>query len=96
MLAYPNEFDLLNQTRSFYSTVRRRLDEKLGSLDKTLFMHFRKRWLMDRNLYSDAIALNLQYLDDIIENHRSDYRNKLKRGGIVDRLIRSEGAIAVP
>jgi hypothetical protein len=92
VLAYSNEFELLNQTRTFYATVRCRLDEKLGSLDKPLFLHFGKRWLMDRNLYNDAIALNLQYLDEIIENHRNDYRKKLKRGGIVDRIICSEGA----
>ena len=96
MLAYPKEFDLLNQTRAFYTTVRRRLDEKLGSLDQTLYLHFRERWRMDRNLYSDAIALNLQYLDDIIENHQEDYRNKLKRGGVVDRIVSSEGSRALP
>jgi hypothetical protein len=94
VLAYPNEFDLLNQTRSFYTTVRGRLDEKLGSLDQTLYLHFWKRWRLPRNLYSDAIALNLQYLDLIIENHQEDYREKLKRGGIVDRIVRSEGSTA--
>lgn len=96
VLAYPSEFDLLNKTRTFYTTVRQRLDEKLGSLDRMLDLHFRQRWLMDRNLYSDAIALNLQYLDDIIENHRGDYRNRLKRGGIVERIMGSEGSAASP
>jgi len=92
VLAYPHEFDLLNQTRSFYATVRQRLDETLGSLDQPLALHFRERWQMDRNLYSEAISLNLQYLDIIIEKHKDDYRDKLKRGGIVDRIIRSEGS----
>ncbi len=92
VLAYPHEFDLLNQTRAFYATVRRRLDENLGSLDRSLFLHFQERWQLDRDLYSDSIALNLQFLDNLIENHKDDYREKLKRGGIVDRIIRSEGA----
>jgi hypothetical protein len=96
VLVYPHEFELLNQTRMFYATVRRRLDESLGSLDRTLSLHFRERWQMDRDLYSDAIALNLQYLDIIIEKHKDDYRNKLKRGGIVDRIMRSEGLAAAP
>ena len=90
VLVYPNEFDLINQTRSFYAMVRRRLDEKLGSLDRPLALHFRERWQMDLNLYDDAIALNLQYLEFIVEKHKDDYRQKLKRGGIVDRIIRSE------
>lgn len=90
VLDYPHEFDLLNQTRTFYGTVRQRLDESLGNLDQPLHLHFQERWQLDRNLYNDAIALNLQYLDIIIECHRDDYRNKLKRGGIVDRLMTSE------
>jgi hypothetical protein len=96
VLVYPHEFDLLNQTRTFYATVRRRLDESLGRLDQPLSLHFRERWQMDWDLYSDAIALNLQYLDIIIEKHKDDYREKLKRGGIVDRIIRSEGVAAAP
>lgn len=90
VLAYSHEFDLLNKTRTFYGTVRRRLDENLGSLDKSLYLHFRERWLIDGDLYSQAIALNLQYLDVIIENHHDDYRQKLKRGGVVNRIMKSE------
>ncbi len=92
VMAYANELDLLTQTCAFYKMVRKRLDENLGKLDRTLLLHFRERWDIDRDLYRESIALNLQYLDRLAGEHREDYRNKLKRGGIVERIMRAEAA----
>lgn len=90
VMAYANELDLLTQTCSFYKMVRQRLDHKLGGLDSSLLLHFRERWQIDRDLYADSIALNLQYLDKLVCEYREEYRNMLKRGGIVEKIMKAE------
>lgn len=85
-----HEFDLINQTRDFYVMVRRRLDEDLGGLGSILQMHFRERWQTDKNLYEESIISNLQYLDVVINEQKNNFLSKLKRGGIVERLIRTD------
>lgn len=92
VMAFANELDLLTQTCSFYKMVRKRLDENLGMLDRPLLLHFRERWDIDRDLYGESITLNLQYLDQLVVKHRENYRDNLKRGGIVERIMRAEGA----
>ena len=92
ILGIAHEFDLLYQTRSFYEMVRRRLDEGLGGLDRAMGLHFRERWRIDRDLYAESIALNMRYLDIITKEHKDDYRSRLKRGGIVERITRCETA----
>ena len=92
VMSFANEFDLLTQTCSFYKMVRKRLDENLGKLDRSLLLHFRERWDIDRDLYRESIALNLQYLDRLAGEHRKDYRDRLKRGGIVERIKLVEAA----
>jgi HD superfamily phosphodiesterase len=90
VMAYANELDLLTQTCAFYTMVRQRLDHKLGGLDRSLLLHFRERWQIDRDLYAESIALNLQYLDKLVGEYRQEYRNMLKRGGIVERILKAE------
>jgi hypothetical protein len=89
-----HEFDLINQTRNFYVMVRRRLDEDLGDLGSILNLHFRERWQIDKNLYEESIILNLQYLEIVIKEQKDNFRSKLKRGGIVERFIRSDSGIS--
>lgn len=89
-MAFANELDLLTQTCSFYKMVRQRLDEKLDGLDRTLLLHFKERWGIDRDLYNESITLNMQYLDQLVGKYRQEYRNRLKRGGIVERIISKE------
>jgi hypothetical protein len=90
VLTFASELDLLTQTNAFYSTVRQRIDDTLGGLDHCLQLHFRERWGIGRDLYRDAIALNIQFLDSLVNKHREDYRNRLKRGGIVERIKHAE------
>lgn len=92
MSIFTSELDLLTKTCSFYTMVRKRLDEQLGGLDRSLLLHFRERWDIDRDLYNESITLNLQYLDRLVSEYREVYRKKLKRGGIVARIAREEAA----
>jgi hypothetical protein len=53
--------------------------------------HFRVRWGIDQDLYNLAVHKNIDYLHTIIEDHDDDYRELLKRGGIVEKLEKTEG-----
>lgn len=90
VMGFSHEFELLTQTKGFYGMARRRIDHDLGGLDRNLALHFKDRLQIDRNLYNDAIEANMEFLATIIDEHREDYRGRLKRGGIVERLMRCE------
>ena len=92
IMAYANELDLLTKTCAFYKMVQQRLDEKLDGLDRLLHLHFKARWNIDSNLYHDSITLNFNYLEKLLKDSKDNYRSKLKRGGIVARIIRAEQA----
>ena len=83
-----HEFDFLCQTKSFYTLVMRRLENPLDSLHLMMSLHFRERWRIDRDLYREAIDMNMEYLEILLNKHKDDYRSKLKRGGIVERLTK--------
>ena len=51
-----------------------------------MIYHFKSRWDIDRDLYSEGIAKNIEYLKFIMEKHRKDYLEKLRRGGVVKKL----------
>lgn len=90
IMAYANELDLLTKTKAFYSMVSERLEVKLGGLNRSLHRHFSERWKIDRDLYAESIDLNLQYLDRLVSEYRQTYRTMLKRGGIVERIMKAE------
>lgn len=86
--AISHEFELLCQTKSFFDLVMRRLEENLGALYTMMHLHFRERWQIDKDLYMESIKANMEYLEVVICEHKDDYRSKLKRGGIVERLTK--------
>jgi hypothetical protein len=76
---YADELDLLRKTRDFYKRVRIRLSRKLGGVCDYARHHFRERWSIDKNLYTEAIEGNLDYLAYVLKNHARNYRSHLRR-----------------
>ncbi len=83
---FQTELDLLANTMEFYERAKSRLENELGDVQYFLAHHFLKRWGIDYDMYADALESNLSYLGHLLENHRNDYREKLKRGGLLKRL----------
>ena len=82
---FDSELVLLEKTESFYNHVARtRLTEQLGDVVRFMHPHFRVRWGIDEDLYCRVIKRNLSYLHAVLEEDKSLYREKLRRGGIVD------------
>lgn len=86
LLGYRTELDLLENTLDSYRSARHRMENELDNVKCYLKSHFLHRWEMECDLYEDAIESNISYLNHLLENHRNDYRNKLKRGGLLKRL----------
>jgi len=86
IMGYDTELDLLKKTTDFYSVTRKRFASELDGVNEYMRYHFRARRNLDRDLYVEAIEKNISYLTFILENHEKDYRDHLRRGGIVRRL----------
>jgi hypothetical protein len=76
---YDTAFDILKKTASFYEITKSRLDGPLGRVSGKAREHFRERFGADRDLYRDAIERQMAYLNTIIADNKTNFRNKLKR-----------------
>jgi hypothetical protein len=83
---YASELELLEKTIGFYQMTVKRLEQTLGNVQHYMLAHFQKRWNIDADLYQIAIRRNIEYLQYIIDNHRTEYRSQLRRGNVVKRL----------
>lgn len=65
-LHYDTPGEMLQRTAEFYSrTVTERLEGTFQSVYKSMRSHFRDRWQLDRDLYSENILKNIQYLKKV-------------------------------
>jgi hypothetical protein len=96
IVGYTSELELLNNTVGFYRVMQVRLESILGNVQHYMANHFRARWQIEADLYQEAIAHNIAYLNRLLANHQRDYRAKLKREGIVAKLERIESADKSP
>lgn len=80
---YDSELDLLRKTPAFWEFTQQRFNADLGNMARFMRDHFRVRWGLDRDLNRETIEGNIAYLKFILENHASDYRPFLRRGGLM-------------
>lgn len=86
IMGYDSELHLLRKTREFYDMTRKRLARDLSGVNEYMRHHFRVRWNLDRDLYMEALEKNMAYLNFILKHHKKDYRDHLRRDGLVDKL----------
>lgn len=87
---YKDEFDLLKKTIKFNDFVKKRMKKEYGSVDKHMKAHFKVRWKQNKDFYKEAIKTHIKYLEDLINEHPDNYRDYLRRGGLVEKLEKSE------
>ena len=84
---FESEFDLLKKTESFYEDVsKKRLDIDLGGVSALMRIHFKNRLEIDRDYYQENIQKNIKYLRNVILKYEREYRQMLRRAGIVASL----------
>ncbi len=72
-------FDIIRNTAAYYDSTQARLHKDLGNVEANLRPHFRVRHGIDQDLYQEAIERQMQYLQTIIDDPHTNFRNKLRR-----------------
>jgi hypothetical protein len=80
-----NMYDLLRQTKTFYSITREKLDGAFGGVYAKLGLHFKDVMGVENNYYLESIEKNIAYLSEVIARDEEGYLAMLKRGGIAER-----------
>ena len=66
---YVSELDLFQKTEDFYQhVVQERLVHQFSKVYEWMRFHFKERWGIDRDLYTEAIDNNIAYLKKILKN----------------------------
>ena len=84
--------DLLEKTTAFYRITKGRLDQDLNGMSGCLARHFGKQQGVDRNFYQESIDRNLDYLDRLVKTERGHRLERLKRGGVVEKVLELDGS----
>jgi hypothetical protein len=91
---FNTEFDIIKKTVDFYHIVQKRLKVEYGDVQKYNAFHFKDRFGTERDLYEEAIVRQIDYLKKIIEDRKSNFRQKLKRGEWI-HYIKSENTFII-
>ena len=87
MGGFADVHDLLEKTTAFYRMTKGRLDQDLNGMSVCLARHFGKEKDVDRNFYQESIDRNLDYLDRVVKTEREHRFERLKRGGVVEKVL---------
>jgi len=81
---FVNELDLLKKTEGFYKNVaKKRLAVDFSGVSKHMAAHFKDRWDVDKDLYSESIQKNIDYLRLLLTkagDNISSVKETLRRG----------------
>ncbi|MFC1850197.1 hypothetical protein ACFL27_08405 [candidate division CSSED10-310 bacterium] len=89
MPGFDSELELLKKTEAFYRDLsKKRMNEELGGVDSFMYLHFKNRWRVDLDLYQVYARKNIAYLKAILRTFDDDYRQMLRRAGVVEKLHR--------
>lgn len=83
---FSDEEDLLRETAKFSEVMLVRIMKEVESVSGYLQSHFKARCNINRDLYMESIESNMNYLKSILSDPEADYRAKLNRMGILDRM----------
>ena len=79
---FDSEFDLFRKTTNFCNVTKARFENDLGNVIQYMADHFKERWNIDRNIYTDAIEKNINYLKFILKTNEKNVSTCLRRNAI--------------
>lgn len=66
---FATELDLLKKTEGFYKNVaKRRLVHDFSGISANMAAHFKQRWGVEKDLYSESIQKNIDYLRTLLQS----------------------------
>lgn len=81
------EFDIIKKTLSFHKLMKKRFSKTFFNVYKYAQSHFKERFMIDRNLYIEAINRNIEYLNVIVKDGSVDFQDKLRRKSFVTKTF---------
>jgi len=82
---FATELDLLKKTRGFYKNVaNQRLVHDFSGISTNMTAHFKQRWGVEKDLYSESIQKNIDHLKVLLErtgDNIANVKKTLRRGG---------------
>lgn len=76
---HDSPLELMQRTAQFYhTTITERLQIVFDDISQAMYSHFRERWNIEGDFYSDSIRKNIAYLETIIARCKSE-QDCLKR-----------------
>ncbi|MFH1368005.1 MAG: hypothetical protein ABII64_02635 [Elusimicrobiota bacterium] len=76
---YKSEIDLLKKTIVFYESTKIRLKKTLKDVHKFTLPHFKARYKISQDLYTEAISRQIYYLKEILAYENVSLKDKLRR-----------------
>ena len=76
---FSSEHDLMAKTPQFREMNKRRFAQDLDSMDRVMRLHFRERWGMDRDFYTESIERQIGYLQQLLIEQPRDLHVGLRR-----------------
>lgn len=76
---FQSEYDLVNRTKDFCAFMLTKMRYKLSNVIECMGAHFREEYGVDRDLYSEAVKKNMEYLGLILKIYGEQYRKGLRR-----------------
>lgn len=83
---FSDEEALLRETERFSEVMLVRIMGEVESVSGYLQSHFKARCNINRDLYMESIKSNRNFLKEILADSGGDYRSKLNRMGILERM----------
>ena len=83
---FSDEEALLRETEKFSEVMLVRIMGEVESVSGYLQSHFKARCNINRDLYMESIESNMNFLKEILADSGGDYRSKLNRMGILERM----------
>ncbi len=70
---FESALDLMQHTMNFYHNIAlKRLQITFADTSRSMQVHFRERYSIDRNLYTEYVNKNMQYLNKILQYCEAD------------------------
>lgn len=93
---YKSELDLIEKTPDFFQMTINRFEDEFSGVNKYMQDHFKVRWNIDEDLYMTTLEETIQYIKYILADHRNNYREYLRRGGLVEKLKERLRKLEIP
>ncbi|MFW5960727.1 MAG: hypothetical protein ACOCSE_06370 [Chitinivibrionales bacterium] len=83
-----SEFEMFENTLNFFEVMDERIKKDFGGMNRYFIPHFKFKYGIERDLYSEAVEANRRYLQYILKKPRKELIEYLRRDEVVNNILR--------